>query len=437
MIGLPPFSVSKNFGWTVFGNVVYAASQWATLAVLAHLTDPAAVGDFAFALAIAGPILMLANLQLRSVQVTDRGMAYAFGHYLALRCTTSASALAVIVVIASLGPYERRAAWVIIAVGVAKVTESISDIYYGLMQWHERLDLVSRSLSLRGVGSLIVVTVVLWWTRDVLWAAISISTAWMATLLLYDLPAATSVAQAGRVFQGPLASAADRMRMRFERGTMAQLAWLALPMGLVMALLSLTVNIPRYFLEASCGIEQLGIFAALSYVLVGPATAVNALGQAASPRLAQYYVDEDIHAFKRLLWILLGFGFLVGFGGVLVALFFGRPLLALVYGQAYADHVDTFVWLMIAGGVGNVASAFGYTLTAARRFKSQLPMYVLVTLTVLVLARLWVPERCLLGAAQAVFAAGVVQTGLAWVLFLRTVRKWQDRGVLEGEMPES
>src|ERR1700690_1751773 len=66
--GLP---LTHNFAWTLVGNVVYAACQWTIVVVLAKLGNADMVGEFALALAVAFPITLLANLQLRSVFVTD------------------------------------------------------------------------------------------------------------------------------------------------------------------------------------------------------------------------------------------------------------------------------------------------------------------------------------------------------------------------------
>src|SRR5436190_15785492 len=89
-------SLRSHFLWTLGGNVVYAACQWATLIVLAKLGSAEAVGQFALGLAVTAPIMLFANLQLASLQATDSTGEYRFGHYLALRLITTGLALVVI-----------------------------------------------------------------------------------------------------------------------------------------------------------------------------------------------------------------------------------------------------------------------------------------------------------------------------------------------------
>ena len=63
-------SLPRNLAWTLAGNVVYLASQWAMLVVLAKLGSPELVGQLAPDLHVTTPIFLFANLRLRAVQAT-------------------------------------------------------------------------------------------------------------------------------------------------------------------------------------------------------------------------------------------------------------------------------------------------------------------------------------------------------------------------------
>src|SRR6267142_2141166 len=85
-----PLSLKRNAVWTLGGNAMYAASQWSQIAVIAHLGSALDIGHYAFALALSTPVFMLANLQLRQIQVTDSLRRRSFGDYLGLRLVTVA-----------------------------------------------------------------------------------------------------------------------------------------------------------------------------------------------------------------------------------------------------------------------------------------------------------------------------------------------------------
>ncbi len=400
----PALSLRANFAWTFVGNVVYAASQWAMLVVLAKLGTPEMVGQFALGLAVTAPVIMFANLQLRGVQATDAKGDYQFGDYLSLRLVTTGIALMVIVAITFVSSYRDQGALVIVMIGLAKAFEAISDIFYGLLQQHERMDRIAKSMLLKGPLSLVALGLGVYVTRSVFWGTVGLAVAWALLLVLYDVRSGKMILRQ----LSPMHSFRG-VRPRWEPRTLWKLTTLALPLGVVMLLISLNTNIPRYFIEHYFGTRDLGIFSAMAYLMVAGNTVVGALGQSASPRLAHYYAVGKRWAFTRLLLQLVGIAALLGLGGVLVVLLVGREILTLLYKPEYAVEVNAFVWLTAAAGIGYIASFLGYAMTAARYFKVQAPLSGLVT-GATALACLWlVPRGGLSGAAFALLTSSVVQ----------------------------
>src|SRR5262249_28791319 len=146
------------------------------------------VGQFALGLAIAVPVLMFSNLNLRAVQATDANRLYSFGEYLRLRLFTTSVGLGVIVGIVGFGKYDRPTGMVILAVAIAKAIETLSDIHYGLFQLHDRLDQTGRSMMLRGVLSVLALSTGLYLTHSVLWGCVSLALVWLPSLVLFDMP---------------------------------------------------------------------------------------------------------------------------------------------------------------------------------------------------------------------------------------------------------
>ncbi|MGO9315518.1 MAG: lipopolysaccharide biosynthesis protein [Syntrophobacteraceae bacterium] len=406
-----PLSLTRNFSWTLAGNVAYTGCQWAMLAVLAKLGTPGMVGQFVLSLAVTAPVIMFSNLNLRAVQATDARHEYQFADYLGLRLVCTLLAVAAIIAVTFLSGYRGQTATVILAVGVAKAFESISDIYYGLLQRHERMDYIARSMMIKGPLSLIALAMGSYMTGRIFWGACAMALVWGLVLVLYDIPVAGIVlsgknARTGK--RGGDCSILAAMKPRWNRFELGSLMWCSLPLGLVMMLISLNANIPRYFIVHYLGTEQLGIFAAMAYLMLAGNTIVGALGQSASPVLARHYAEGQIKAFYGLLIKLVGIGALLGGGGILVAVFAGRELLTILYTPQYAERVDVFVWIMAAAAVSYIASFLGYGMTAARYFQAQTPLMACVALCS-ALACFWlVPATGLSGAAWAILVSAIV-----------------------------
>lgn len=423
---LSPLSLRANFSWTFVGNVIFAASQWGMLVVLTKLGSPEMVGQFALGLAITVPIMSFATLKTRLVQATDAKREYEFADYFGLRLITTSLALLIIAGIALLTDYQIETRLVILAVGVAKAFESISDVFYGLLQQRERMDRIAKSMMIRGPLSLAALGIGTYLTGSAIGGVVGLASASALVLVLYDVRSVALMLPEPDDMVSDEGDQRSVVRPNWEMRTLVSLAWLSLPLGMVLALESLVTSIPRYFIAEHQGEYALGIFAPMAYVKRAGNIVAIALGLSASPRLAKYYAEGKVKAYRGLLLKLVGVGVLLGGAGVLVAVVFGREILTILYRPEYAEYQDVFVMLMVAAGIAYVATFLDYGMTAARYFRAQLPLFALVT-AVTVLACLWlVPVHGLRGAAMAVLISSVVRaTGsLAIVLYaLRALRK--------------
>lgn len=411
-IAVSGLSLRHNFAWTLAGNVVYAGCQWGMLIVLAKLGSPVMVGQFALGLAITAPVIMLTNLQLRALQVTDAHQDYAFGHYLGLRVLGVGLAFLAIGILSVASGYQRQTVLIIVAIGLAKCVESVSDLFHGLLQQHERLDYIAVSLMIKGPLSLVALGACFFFTGSLLWALAALAVCWALVLIGYDFRICKAI------FSQPLNPGVERLersrpvvilRPSWEWSRLRTLAWLALPMGVVQMLISFNANIPRYFIASYLGERELGFFASMAYLIVAGNMVVNALGQSASPRLSKYYASKNAPAFRRLLFKLLGLGLLIGAVGVTVALIWGRQILTILYHPEYAENASVLTWLMVAAGVLYVSWFMGFGMTAARYFRVQMPLFIIVSLVLLATCFFLIPAWGLLGAAMAMIIATGVQ----------------------------
>jgi O-antigen/teichoic acid export membrane protein len=406
-------SLRANFVWTLIGNAVYSGCQWAILMLLAKLGSPEMVGEFALGLAVATPVIMLANLNLRSVLTTDVRRRLDFGHYLGFRLATSVLALLIIAVIVLVAGHARQAALVILMVAVAQLMEAVSDVFYGLFQLRDRMDRIAISMIARGPLSLIAMGLIVFATGSVLWGACGLAAARLAVLLLYDIPAAS---------RSELVSGAS-LKPRYDRAAQWTLFRSSLPLGIVALLVSLNSNVPRYFIQGSLGERGLGIFSAIAFLLSSGNLVVAALGQAAFVRLATHYARAEMHEFKLLLLRLLGIGAVLGVGGIVVARLFGAEILSILFRPEYAREADELVWLMVAAAIGYLGQFIGYAMTAARYFSSQIPLFVVVVAASAASSAWLVPRYGLSGAIFALLISMVVQVAGSLIVLYHGIRR--------------
>lgn len=396
-----PLSLRLNFTWNLFGNIVYAGCQWGILISLTKFTNVEMVGQFALGLAITAPVILFSQMGIRGAQATDAGDEYHFGHYLALRVSTTVMALLIIACIAFFGDYARSSVIVIILVGLSKAMESVADVYYGLLQRHERMDRIARSRMIKGILSLIFVSLVVYITRDVIWGILTLVVLWSAVFIVYDVRNARAV----------LNEHCERLQLHdftvlsltpvFNAQVLLRLFWLVLPLGFVQALISLKTNIPRYFIEAHWDASDLGIYTSLAYMIIVGNTLVSAMSQACVPRLSKHYAYDERDQYRKIIYWLMGIGVCIGCLGVLAAVISGRPLLTVIYSPEYGEHALLFILIMVVGAISYMVSILGYALMATRRFQLFMFPHILITAIAYIASKLLIPHYGLMGAAWA------------------------------------
>lgn len=403
-----PLSLRKNFSWTFLGNIIYGASQWVTIIVLAKISSPEVVGQFTLAVAVTSPIILLASLGLRAVQVTDAKQQYKFRDYLDLRIITTLVAVLIIIGVTFSPAYIGTTGSVILLVGLGKAIELISDIFQGLLQQHERMDRVSQSLILRSLASMATTIALLSLTNNLCWSLVGVIFISSIILFAHDIPKAISISHRSTP-KLHWSTRLDLVKIVRRIPILSKLTLYSIPAGLIMMLLSLVINIPRYFIEQHLGQRELGIFAAIAYLPTVSIALINALGQSSLTRLSKYYSERNRKDFQLLIIKIIGIGLAIGFVGLLFSLFLGKLLLTVIYRSEYAEQSSVLNWLMFWGTLWYVATFLGYGVAATRYFKASLGCSFMLVAITLFSCNWLIPIYGLNGAAISLTIGGVAQ----------------------------
>lgn len=398
-------SLRSNFAWTFVGNVLYAGCQWGMLSALAKLGSPSILGEFTLGLAVAAPVFMFTNLQLRAVQATDLNAEYGFANYFTLRLLTTLLGLMVVTALLPFTGASLAVRVVVLLVAVSKCIECMSDVVAGLLQREERLKRVAISQIMRGIGSVAVFSLTFAQFRNLTGSVVASSGVSLAVLAFYDLRSVQALAGKRVLF------------LKFNLRELRHLAMLGLPLGWVSTFASLTVNIPRYFLQHYRGLADQGIYASLSYVVVAINLIVIALSVSVTTRLARLFADGNHRQFIHLLIKLCILGALIAAAGVPLTFLVGRQLLTIIYGSEYAEHVGLLALFVAITGLGTIGSFLFCGLTAARAFRAQVPVFFAAVLIGLAGAAMLVPRFGLIGAGVGLLlSTAAVVLGGVWAL---------------------
>jgi O-antigen/teichoic acid export membrane protein len=396
---------TRDFAWTLCGNVTYSACQWAFVIVLARAGSAEDVGLYALALAISTPLLTFANCQGRNLVASDMHNSHTFSEYVKFRVVSLGLAMASILVIALRTQHTPESAAIICLLGISLAFDWISETSYGLMQKHDGLNIVGQSLMLKGLLCLTLLAGAMYATHSMVWAASALAAGRGLVLALFDIPNAKRTG--------------DWKGEKWRHASFLPQLRAALPLGIISAIGAFNTNIPRYFIEDRMGIRDLGLFSAAASLVGAGSLVMSALGNSSFVGLARATATGDHALYRRLSLRLCLTAAALGIGGVLVSQIAGRQILTRLFRPEYGTASGVLTTLMMAAGITYVISGQGYALTAARVLLPQIPILCCATITTAVFCLWLVPLHGLSGAAEASLFSALVTLGLSSMIVAR------------------
>lgn len=385
-------SFFENFSWTFIGSLIYALSQWLLIVILAKLGSPELVGQFSLGLAITAPIILFSNMQMRNLVATDNSNEYEFSEYLGTRTLLLTLGLITVVLIAIFGPYSMTVSIVIILIGLSKVVESISELTHGFFQKIERMDYAGKSLIYKALSSVMAFSLVFYITNNLNYALIGLIIAWVLRLFTYDLKYTKKYVS---------------IIPRFNK--IQKIIVFSIPLGFVSILNSLNTNIPRYFLESFGGLEELGYFAAIAYILVAGNLLIRPLSLVAAPRLAVSFQNKNYKRYIKILITLLLGALITGIIILIVVYSFGGFILSLIYDQSYAKYENIFFIIMLGSIISYLTTFINTAIIATQQFKLQPLINFITLISGLIASLLLIPNNGIMGAAYVTVIVFIIQ----------------------------
>ena len=422
-------SLCADFSWTFVGNAVYAAGQFAMLTLLTKLLRPEFVGQYALGLALIYPLMMLTNMQLRSVMNSAGVQRADFGNFLSLRLLMTTVALAIAFVITQVLRYGRELTEVVLMVGCAYGLETISDVFYARLQLHDRMAEIAKSMMIRALLSVLGMGVAVYLSGSLLWGILAVVIARCIVLLGYDISQRTQNLERE---SGPFSNN-KVLAPRFDPKEQLGLLRHGLPLGIVVLLTTLSSSLPNFFIKHGLTERDLGIFSVISLTISVGNMAVVSLGQAAFTRLARSYFHRNAAEFDALLGKLLLAGAAIGGVGMIVSQFAGREILTMIFRPEYAERADLLPWIMAAGAILFMAQFVGFGLTAAGYYYAQVLPNVLATVSLVATCNWLIARHGLFGVILSMLIAALVQLITSAIVLIVETRKHFSAAVAAGQ----
>lgn len=391
----------KIFLWNVLGSMSSAAVSVILLFVVTRVLSNESADLYSFAYAIANLLVIVASFQVRDYQSTDIREKYSFDAYFVTRIVSNILMIIILIGYIFFNRTSQNQVGVIFWVSFFRVSEALSDVFQGLFQQKERLDIAGKSLFLRNTFSTFGFILALVSMQNLLLSVIIQTLVSFGFVALFDFPYS-------KLFHKINLS---RVRVNDVLSILKD----CFPLFINAFLLVSIYNQPKYALNDSFNQGLIGAGVQRDFsVLFTPIFAMNLMIVFLRPMITQlaifreekkvnHFITYKNNLFK-ILWLSSGLIFLLG-------VFFAVPVLDLVYGTNLKQYQMSFIVLLGGGVASTFSTVCDNILTVFRKQHYLVISFVVGYLVSLITARALVEKFEVFGASLSFLLSMV-----AWLI---------------------
>ena len=410
-----PASTRQIYFWNMFGSFSNALSSVVFLMIVARTLTGEEEDTFSIAFSIAQLMYTIASFQVRVYQSTDVNEEYSFGDYFGFRIITSILMILFTAGYVLLHGYSGMKAIIIITLCLYRLLDAIADVFEGLYQQKERLDIAGRFLSFRVVLSMIGFATILHITRNLLFGCMGIVAIYGLITILF------AVRHTGQFLES------DAKVLEFRFAAIKKMAISVFPIFLNGFMLMYIFNVPKNAIDSGLNMGMLPVGSQILYnILFMPASVINLMFIFFRPqitRMAVYYSEGSINSVnktaRRIGLILTGTTVFVVVAGVTI----GLPILGFIYNKNLGDYKIEFMLILLGGGFSTLATLMDNLLTIVRKQHLNLISYGVSLAVALIIVNPLVNHYAIIGAAATYFCSMTLLFVFLWLSYYLVTKK--------------
>lgn len=410
-IRLPKYRLNhsvKTLVWLIFSNILKSGGQWILLIILVKFFSTEDVGYFNYGLAIAAPIFMFSEMQMKSVLVvesdSDRDF---FSTYLIIRVLTATLAMVGLIIYTI---YFKNINWIIITVILYKSAESLVDILYGYLQKKDKMVWMSKI--------------------DIIKSIMTIIVCFLTTILMHHIVLSIfSIVLVSSIFY-----IIDMMYIRhklideiepFSIEMMKEIIKKSLPLGISVFFVSYISNYPKIVIENICGPVSLAYFGAYSYLVIGIFQISAPIQTFLRQRLSKKFHEKKYADFVRLINLSI-VGFLsIGLFMFVLFLLFGNDIVVLIYNKDYVELSGIIAYLIIGQLILAISGVYATAVLSFNIYTKQALISGGCFLVVVTLSKFLIEQFGICGGAYIGILASLISLACYLMIYRIQLSRWK------------
>jgi len=373
-------TLKKDFIWNTLGSLIHAFNSLFFLIIVTRINGLENSGIFSYGFTISNIFLIVASFGGRGYQITDVKGEFSDNKYKNFRYFTTILSLVLFVLLFILFKYSVYKYLIIILLIIVRGFESISDVYFGILQKNHKLYLVGISLFFKNLLALITFIITDYIFKNLYISIISWGIVNLLFLIFFDILKVKEVSKDKFIIEKDYKDILKKTLYFF----------------LFNFISVFIINIPRYFIDFYLTDEIQGIFG----IIVMPATMTALLTQFIlqpyAVKLSEHN-KKDKSKFIKSVKKLFMYTIIISIICITLAYFFGIPVLNLIYNLNLNDYKYYLLLVMIGSSFYALNNLLNLIYTIKRKTKYQFIIYLVSIVLSLILSYFLITKYELLG----------------------------------------
>lgn len=391
----------KNFIWNTLGTCFNAFNSLFFLIIVTRVNGVEEAGVFTIAFSTACILYAVGLYAGRIYQVTELNKLLSDKDFIVSRIITSILMMIFLVIFCIIKQYDMQKSIIFFLLTFYKALEAFSDVVYGVLQKHDKLDKVGKLLLGKSLFSIILFLLVDITTKNIIFSVLSMIIIYILIIIFYDFRKAN-------------------VHIDYKIKTNIKNVFSILKKGFFVFAISFlgmyVLNAPKYSIDTYLASDIQTIFG----IIVMPATVVGLVAQfLIHPylnKILALYESRNLKEFKKiilkLLLLVVGFGIISALLGYLI----GTQVLGIIYGLDLSMYKVSLAVIIISATLYTIGTIYSSVLTTVRETLCQFIIYIIVSIGAYILSTVFTKIYGINGAVIAYLLIMMLQS-ISYILY--------------------
>ena len=383
-----------NFIWNIIGTTTNALNSLFFMIAITRINGLEDAGIFTIAFSTACILYMIGIYAGRIYQVTENNDKISDTDYIVNRLISSGAVIIIVILFVIFKGYNLYKSTIFVALSTYKALEAISEVFYGILQKNDRLEIVGKSFFMKALFSVILFFIIDYITKNMITSTISIILVNIIILIVFDFKNVLKFVD---------------LKTKVKKENILKIFKSGFFTFAISFLGVYILNAPKYAIDSFLAENYQTIFG----IIVMPATVIGLVAQfLIHPylnKIVELYKNRDLKNLNKLILKLIFMIVAFGIISSLLAYFLGPEVLGLVYGIDLKVYRIGLLIIIISATLYTIGVIYSSVLTAVRETFSQFIAYIIISLFAIVCSNILTKQKEMNGAVIAYFAIMALQ----------------------------